>query len=260
VLAGALAAPAGVIARPRPRFEPTDLEWQETGVFEVDVEVGAIRSPGPWRFVIADFELDFGILPNVELGLDGAYAIEGPASGAFSFDHGVASSLWPSLKLGIYDDHDFQTGRARAVGVQLGPRLPVAAGSHGVGGEALVIFGGSNHGLTVAANLGAFVEPAQDALGGRQVGAEAGLDLELQLDTQDRFQLTGEIAGAYFFSSDPRQLHGTAGITWSATPNLDLSVVGIVGMLAGDDRYGILFGFEPKLRLFEAPARVMEGP
>jgi hypothetical protein len=59
-----LAALAGVIARPRPRFELTDLEWQETGVF--DVEVGAIRSPGPGRFLIADFELDFGILFGFE--------------------------------------------------------------------------------------------------------------------------------------------------------------------------------------------------
>jgi hypothetical protein len=166
-MAAALAAPATVWARPRPRFEPTDLEWQETGVFEVDVELGAVRSPGPWRAVMPDFELDFGVLPNVELGLDGAYAVEGPATGSFSFDHGVAHSLWPSLKVGLYDDHDLQTGRARALGVQFGPRLPVAAASHGLGGEALVIFGGSTHGLTAAMNLGAFVEPAQDARSAR---------------------------------------------------------------------------------------------
>ena len=38
-------------------------------------------------------------------------------------------------------------------------------------------------------------------------------------------------------------------------PNLDLSVVGIFGFLAGDDRYGILFGVEPKLRMFEVAPR-----
>ena len=81
LMAATIALPAGVSARPRPRFEPTDLEWEETGVFEVDLEFGAIRSPGPWRFVIPDFELDFGILHNVELDLDGGYAIEGPAAG-----------------------------------------------------------------------------------------------------------------------------------------------------------------------------------
>jgi hypothetical protein len=258
-MAAALAAPAGVYARPRPRFEPTDLEWEETGVFEADVELGAIRSPGPWRFVLADFELDFGILPNVEIGLDGAYAIEGPTLGAFSFDHAVVYPLWLSTKIGLYDDHDPETGRARAVGVQIGPKLPIAAGSRGLGGEALLVFGGSRRGLTVAVNLGAFIEPAQPGLG-RQAGAEAGLDLELQLDDQDRFQLTGEIGGAYFISNDPTQLHATAGLTWSATPMLDFSVVGIVGILPGDDHYGLLFGVEPKLRVFEAAARDKKGP
>jgi len=36
LMAAAIGLPAGVTARPRPRFEPTDLEWESTGVFEVD--------------------------------------------------------------------------------------------------------------------------------------------------------------------------------------------------------------------------------
>ena len=47
LMAATIALPAGVSARPRPRFEPTDLEWEETGVFEVDVEFGADPQPGP---------------------------------------------------------------------------------------------------------------------------------------------------------------------------------------------------------------------
>ena len=260
MLAAAIAVPAGVCARPRPRFEPTDLEWEETGVFEADVEFGAVRSPGPWRAVIADFELDFGVLPNVEVGVDGAYAIEGPTLGGFSLDHGVVYPLWLSAKIGLYDDHDDLTGRARAVGIQIGPKLPIAAGSRGLGGEALLIFGGSRRGLTVAVNLGAFIEPAPDVVTPRQTGAEGGIDLELQLDSRDRFQLTGELAGATFISNDPTQLHATAGLTWSATQTLDVSVVGIVGFLPGDDHYGILFGVEPKLRVFEASPRDKQGP
>jgi hypothetical protein len=256
IVAGALMAativlPAGASARPRPRFEPTDLEWEETGVAEVDLEFGAIRSPGPWRFVIPDFELDFGIHHNVELDLDGAYAVEGPDSGSFSFDHAVPDALWPSVKVGLWDDHDDEAKTARAIGIQIGPKLPVAHGAHGIGAEGLIVVGGRLIALNAVLNIGGFVEPTQDATSSRQYGAEVGLDLELELDRQNRFQWTGELAAAYFISHDPNQLHATSGITWSASPTLDLSVVGVFGFLAGDDRYGILFGIEPKLRLFE---------
>ena len=157
------------------------------------------------------------------------------------------------MKVGIYDDHDPETQRARAIGVQVGPRIPIASGAHGLGFESLVVFGGSRRGLNVALNLGAFVEPPTDAVSLYSLGVDAGIDLELALDSHDRFQLTGELGGSYFLTADPNQLHTTAGITWTVNPNLDLSVVGIVGILPGDDRYGLLFGFEPKLRLFDAP-------
>lgn len=166
-------------------------------MFEADLEFGAVRSPGPWRFVVPDFELDFGILRNLELDLDGSYAVEGPDSGSFSFDHAAPDSLWPSLKIGLWNDRDYATRRARGVGVQFGPKMPVAAGAHGLGGEGLLVLGGTIRGLTVVLNLGGFVEPAQDATRGRQIGAEAGVDLELHLDSQDRLQLTGELATAY---------------------------------------------------------------
>jgi len=260
LVAAAIAWPAGVSARPRPRFEPTDLEWEDTGVAEVDLQFGAIRSPGPWRFVIPDFELDFGILPNVELDLDGAYAVEGPDSGSFSLDHAAPDALWPSLKVGIWNDFDAAAGRARAIGIQIGPKLPVAPGSHGIGGEGLLVLGGRIQNLNAVVNLGGFIEPAQDATSSRQVGVEAGIDLQAQIDAQNRFQWTGELATAYFISNDPKQLHATTGITWSATPNLDLSVVGVLGFFAGDDRYGVLFGISPKLRMFEAAPRDKQSP
>ena len=253
LMAATIALPAGVSARPRPRFEPTDLEWESTGVFEVDVEFGLIRGPASGRLMIPDFELNFGILDNVELDLDGSYALESTVPGSFSFDRPVPSSLWPSVKVGIYDDHDPETQRARAIGVQVGPRIPIASGAHGLGFESLVVFGGSRRGLSVALNLGAFVEPPTDAVSRYSLGVDAGIDLELALDSHDRFQLTGELGGSYFLTADPNQLHTTAGITWTVSPNLDLSVVGIVGILPGDDRYGVLVGFEPKLRLFDAP-------
>ena len=234
----------------RPLFEPTDLEMEPTGLVDIDVQLGAIRSPGPWRVVMPDFELDFGLLPNLELDVDGAYAIEGSPTGPFSFDHATPDSLWPSLKLGIYDEHDGLTHRAWALGLQAGPKIPVASGSHGIGVEGLLLVGYLLGPLHTVLNLGAFADPAPDASSGRPLGIEAGLDFELDLDDVNLFSLTGELSGVRFVSDDSHQLLATAGLKWAASPALDLSVVGLWGFLAGNDRYGALLGISPKFRLF----------
>src|SRR5262249_17071378 len=127
--------------RVRPLFEPTDLELEDTGTLEVDLQLGVIQSRGPARIMIPDFEIDFGLLPNLELDLDGAYAVEGPSRGPFSFDHAAPDSLWPAAKVGIYDARDETAGTAFALGVQVGPKLPVAVAAHGVGIEALALVG-----------------------------------------------------------------------------------------------------------------------
>src|SRR3989442_1722448 len=57
--------------RVRPLFEPTDLELEQPGMLEVDLQFGVIRSRGPARVVVPDFEVDVGILPNLELDIDG---------------------------------------------------------------------------------------------------------------------------------------------------------------------------------------------
>ena len=112
--------------------------------------------------------------------------------------------------------------------------------------------GGSLQGVNAVLNLGGFIEPAQDGLAYRQIGVETGVDLQVQLDPQNRFQWTGELAAAYFFSprsepaardhrASPGRRRRTSTFRWSAS----------FGFLAGDDRYGVLFGIEPKLRLFE---------
>jgi hypothetical protein len=234
----------------RPLFEPSDLEMEDPGVTEVDLQLGAIRSRGPWRVVLPDFEIDVGLLRWLELDLDGAYAIEGPQMGPFAFDHAAPDSLWPSVKLGFYDDHGEQTKRSGALGVQVGPKVPVAAGSHGVGVESLLLFGYMYRRLHTVLNAGGFIDPAPDAVSGRPIGIELGLDLDLDLDDIDRFSLTGEFSGVAFLSDDPGQLLATAGFTWSVTKALDLSIVGLWGFLQGSDRYGALLGVSPKFRLF----------
>ena len=230
-------------------FEPTDLELEETGIVEVDLQVGAVRSQGPWRVVVPDFELDFGILPWLELDLDGAYAIEGPSTGPFAFDHAAPDSLWPSVKLGLYDDHD-ASHRSIAFGTQVGPKIPTAPGAHGVGAEGLALLGLVVRRLHTVINAGAFVDPAPDPTAGRPKGIEVGVDLNLGLDAAEHFALTGELSGVWFISNDPRQLLATSGLTWSVTETLDLSLCGLLGFFAGSDRYGVLLGVSPKFRLF----------
>ena len=247
----AAAAPRTAAARAiRPIFEPTDLEMEETGMVELDVQLGAIRSRGPWRVVVPDFELDIGLLPYLELDLDGAYAIEGPSTGPFSFDHAAPDSLWPSLKLGFFDVHDDDADRAWALGLQLGPKLPVAAGAHGIGVEGLLLVGLMLGPLHTVLNLGSFVDPAPDAVSGRPVGVESGVDFELELGQSKRYSLLGEFSGVGFLSDDPHQLLATAGCKWAARPWLELSVIGLWGFLAGSDRYGLLLGISPKVHLF----------
>ena len=160
----ALALIAALAARPaharrgvRPLFEPTALELEKTGVVDIDVQVGAIQRRGPARVVVPDFEVDVGLLPNLELDVDGAYAIEGPASGPFSFDHAAPDSLWLGAKLGFFDWTDDDSKHSWALGLQVGPKLPIASGSHGVGGEALALIGhtrGATH-LAISMRRGA---------------------------------------------------------------------------------------------------------
>jgi hypothetical protein len=223
---------------------------EDAGVVELDVQLGAIRSRGPWRAVVPDFELDIGILPYLELDLDGGYAIEGPSSGPFSFDHAAPDSLWPSLKLGFFDSHDDDADRAWALGMQVGPKIPVTASSHGIGVEGLLLVGYAIGPLHLALNAGAFVDPAPDATSSRPIGVESGLDLEFELGNSNRHSVIAEISGVHFLSSDPDQLLATAGYKWAALPWLDLSLIGLWGFLDGSDRYGLLLGMSPKVHLF----------
>jgi hypothetical protein len=232
------AAARGAGRRVRPLFEPTDLELEEPGTLEADLQLGYVRGPDAGRVVVPDLELDLGLTRNLELDLDGSYAIEGPQNGPFAFDHAAPDSLWLSAKLGV---ELLDLG----LGLQLGPKFPTAAGSHGVGGEALLLVGKHDGRWHAALNGGGFVDP--DGGGGRPRGIEGGVDLGVDLGA---LSLTAELGGVKFFSTDPAQLVATAGVTWSVTERLDLSVVGLGGFLNGGDRYGVLLGISPKVSLW----------
>src|SRR5437868_14714584 len=99
-----LARSAG--ARQRPRFEPTDLEMEKTGLVELDTQVGFVHGDLPWRLVVPDVEIDVGLTPEVELDVDATYAVEGPDDGRFTFDHSAPENIWLSVKLGLLDTRE----------------------------------------------------------------------------------------------------------------------------------------------------------
>jgi hypothetical protein len=255
-LALAVLSPRAALARRgvRPLFEPTDLELEAPGVTELDLQAGFIRGQGPWRAVVPDFELDVGVLRNLELDLDGAYALEDTPGGAFKLDNPAPDNLWLAAKVGLYDWVD--EGRAAdelvawAVGAQVGPKLPVASGSRGVGVEGLLLVGHVVYGMHFVLNAGAFVDPHPAPDAARSVGIELGLDFDRDLDAAGHFQVTAELAGVRFLSSDPHQLLATGGLAWSPTEATQISLTGLVGFLDGSDRYGALVGVSQKLRLF----------
>jgi hypothetical protein len=235
-------------ARKRPLFEPTDLEMEHTGEVELDVQVGIVRGDAPWRLVVPDVEVDVGISRNVELDVDGAYAIEGPGNGQFSFDHPAPDNLWVAAKLGLYDSREEGMIRAWAIGAQLGPKLPLANDAHGIGYEALLLVGrtwGESH---VVLNLGGLVDPGAQISSGRPAGVEGGLDLDFHFG-HSPLSVTGELAAVHFFSPDGDQLNMAGGVTLAASEMLDFSLIGLVGFLGGD-RAGVLFGVSPKFALF----------
>ena len=252
-IAGQLAAPGRACARHiRPLFEPTDLEIEQPGVIEADLQFGLMRGEGALRVVVPDFELDVGLLPNLEFDLDGAYAIEARSRGPFSFDHAAPDSLWPAAKLAFYDAHNDADQSAFAFGIQLGPKLPVAAAAHGVGAEGIALLGTSYAIVHAVWNAGGFVDPAPDPSSAqRPCGFEFGVDLDVDLDDDQRFSLNGSVSAVHFLSQDPDQLLTAAGVTWSISDTLDVSLTGLLGVLAGGDRYGILLGVSPKFALFD---------
>lgn len=242
------AAEARARAGIRPLFEPTDLQLEAPGIVDFDFQLGVIRGRDPWRVVVPDFELNFGFLRNVELDLDGTYALEGTSSSPFAQSHAVPDALWPSIKVGLFDWFDDELARALALGFQVGPKLPVARGSSGIGVEGLALLGLLLHGSHFVLNTGMLADPHPSPGESRPFGIELGLDIHAPFDKDDTYAFIGELAAVHFFSPDPHQLLTTAGLNYSPFSYLDLSAVALWGWLNGSDRYGLLLGVTPKLR------------
>jgi hypothetical protein len=231
-----LAPAAQAARRTRPLFEPTDVELEKGGIAELDLSFGFVKGSEAQRAVLPDFELDLGLLPHLELDLDGAFAIEGAPGAPFSFNHASPDSLWLALKTGY-----------KWAGLQVGPKLPVAPGTHGVGVEAVALGAVRVGPIQMTLNLGLFHEPPSDQ-GSTPRGWEGGFDIVL--DVTDDWSLTGELATVQFSSNESPQYSATAGVTWSVNDHLDVSLVSLFGAGGAADRYGLMLGVSPKLRFW----------
>jgi hypothetical protein len=231
-------------------FEPTDLEWETPGQAEFDLQVGAIRGPDAFRLSVPDFEFDLGLTKQLEIDVDGAFALEGPSDGALRYAHFVVDNLWLALKAGLLTFTDRTRSRTFSTGLQLGPKLPTARQAHGLGVESLVLLGLTLEHTYFASNLGALLDPAIGA-SRRPAGVEGGLAFREDLNATGNVAFVAEFGAVLFKSSDPNQAHVTAGVSWDMTPDWSVSAITLVGLLPGNDRYGVLLGASPKIRFFE---------
>ena len=244
----AIATPAA--AQGRGHFEPTDLALQSAGTLEVDAQVGFTEGDTAGRAIVPDLEVSLGLFPGVQLQIDTAYAVEGQPAARFSFDHPSPDNVWLSSKLELARWDDDTHARAWALGTQLGPKVPLAPGSRGAGYEGVMLLGRDIGDWHLVGSLGGFVDPSADGTRRRQIAIEGGVDLDLDLDHTDHWSLLAEFGTVAFRSADPHQAHATAGFMYSPTKNLDVTLIGLVGLFRAGDRGAVLLGVTPRLALW----------
>lgn len=247
LIAALLANSSTASAAKKHHFEPDDLELEDPGTLDVDLQVGPLRgdSDGKNRLLLPDFELGLGLSPEVQLELDGAFSLDqfdGPRRRV------TADPLWLAAKLGLFDSRD-DAGNVWALGLELGPRLPILNAA-GVGYGALGLLGFSRRGLHLVLNAGGLLDPGATLSAERPRSLVIGLDLDAELDHQKRWSAQSELGFAHYFSSDPEELAFTLGGTFAVSPKLDVSATGLLGFLPGTDHAGLLLGVSPQLDLW----------
>jgi hypothetical protein len=242
VLPGSAAA-----ASKRRHFEPDDMELEDPGTLDIDLQAGPMRgdSNGKNRVLLPDFELGLGLLPNVQLEVDGAFSLD-------EFEHTrrhfSADPLWVATKLGLFDFEDEQHN-VWVVGLELGPRLPTLDAA-GVGYSALGLFGFLRNRVHLVLNAGFVLDPGPTLSADHSRSLVLGLDLDAKLGAHTRWSLQSELSGAYYFSADPHELAVTLGATYAVTSKLDVSATGLAGFLPGTDHAGLLLGVSPQFDLW----------
>jgi hypothetical protein len=242
-------ASASVSAKHR-HFEPDDLELENPGVLDVDLQAGPVlgTSTSGNHWLLPDFEVGLGITPEVELDV----------SGAFTFDrvggqrHVSGDPLWIATKLGLYDSRDDSSngsGDAWALGIELGPRFPTIE-SGGIGYGALGLLGFTHQGLAWVLNAGTLIDPGASIADSHAKSLVCGLDFNADLAAQSRWSLQSELGAAYYFSPDPHELSFSLGTTYAVNPRLDVSLTALSGLLRHTDHAAVLLGVSPQMDLW----------
>jgi hypothetical protein len=239
--------PAG--AQGRRRFEPTDLRLQPAGNAEVDLQGGPVTGEDGTRAFVPDFETSLGIGTHAELELDGTFGLDGFLDPVF------LDNTLLAMRVAMFDQPD-EPGSLSAWsgGIQAGARLPTLPGRHGLGFEGLAILGRSAGKMHVFFQGGTILDPFEPVPGvarlGRPFGIEGGVNLDLDLGERDVWSLTGEIGAIKYLSPQRDQLHLAAGPQRRITSWLEVSLVGLVGLLPGGDRLGLFLGADTTFKAF----------
>ncbi len=255
--AAALAACALILGTARPtragegrrRFEPTDLRLQPAGVAEIDLQGGPVTGEDGQRAFVPDFEASIGIGSHVELECDGTFGFDDFAAPIF------LDNTLLAVRVEVFDVPDAPESKsAWSGGIQAGPRLPTLPGRRLLGFEGLAIVGRSTERMHVFFQVGSILDPLEPVPGrtrlGRPFGIEGGVDLDLDLDAQGKWSLIGELGAIKYLSPQLDQLHVAGGPQLAVTPWLDVSLVGLVGVLSGGDRLGLLLGANTRFKTF----------
>lgn len=232
----------------RPRFEPTDLELEDIGTIEADLQIGPTSGDATsGRLYAPDYEIDVGLSSRVELDVDGAFALEPLRRGRTAF--AVGEPLWTSVKLGLLDIRDVGPARAAAFGVQLGPRLPLGSDQRGVGYALLTLAGLELGRAHLIFNAGALVDPAPRETRARPCAVVGGVDATIDLDASKRWSFVAALGGGYYVADFPHQLTATGGVAFD-TGSTQWSVVTLVSPVGGSDRVGLLLGLSSRWKIF----------
>ena len=230
----------------RRHFEPDDLELEQPGTLDLDLQAGPLHGDSASRdqLLLPDFEIGLGLTRNVELDVSGTFTLDRENSRR----HVSGDALWIASKLGLIDERDSH-GDDWALGVELGPRFPtLEAGGMGYGALALVGF--THHGLAIVLNAGTLIDPGATRTSEHPRSVVVGLDLNAPLDSRGLWSLQSELGGARYFSPDPHELAATLGATYAVTPRLDVSLTALAGFLRNTDHLGLLLGVSPQLGLW----------
>jgi hypothetical protein len=230
----------------RRHFEPDDLELEQPGVLDFDLQGGPVlgSSASGNHVLLPDFEIGLGLTRSVEFDVSGTFTLDRENGQR----HVTGDALWIATKLGLFDTRDAQ-GNTWALGLELGPRFPTLDAA-GIGYGALGLLGFTHRGLALVLNAGSIIDPGASLSEEHPSSLVFGLDLNAELDQRGQWSLQSELGFAHYLSSDPDELAFTLGATYAVNRRLDLSLTALSGFLPNTDHLGLLFGVSPQFGLW----------